>query len=182
GSGGTFQNITNVNINHINITNSLCYAVEFLNNANSGVVSNATMNVVNISNYGVQVDGVYGVWAGPWNGYNIAGSLNVSGLTVNGTAITSMPESGTAVVNQSASTFTFNFIPAPTITAAASDSALQLSWPANYIGWTLQAQTNAPGVGIGTNWGTISGSNTTNQIFIPIDPTTGSMFLQLIDL
>jgi hypothetical protein len=181
GSGSYFQNITNVNINHINITNSLCYAVEVLNNASSGVVSNATMNVVNISNYGVQVDGVYGVWAGPWNGHNIVGSLNVSGLTVNGMAITSMPESGTAVVNQSAP-FTFNFLPAPTITASLSGNVLQLSWPANYIGWTLQAQTNAPGVGIGTNWGTVSGSITTNQIFIPIDPTTGSMFLQLIDL
>jgi hypothetical protein len=181
GTGGTFQNITNVNINHINITNSLCYAVEVLNNSNSGVVSNVTMNLVNISNYGLQVAGVYGVWAGPWNGNNVAGSMNVEGLTVNGTAITSMPESGTAVVNQSPP-FTFNFLPAPAITTLLSGNLLQLSWPANYIGWTLQAQTNAPGFGLGANWGIVSGSSATNQIFIPMNPTTGSMFFQLIDL
>ena len=83
-SQNIFQNVTNVNINHINITNSLCYAVEILNNSGSGVVSNVTMNLVNISNYGLQVAGVYGVWAGPWNGHNVASSVNIEGLTVNG--------------------------------------------------------------------------------------------------
>jgi hypothetical protein len=182
GTGSTFQNVTNVNINHINITNSLCYAVEILNNSGSGVVSNVTMNLVNISNYGLQVAGVYGVWAGPWNGHNVAGSVNFEGLTVNGNAITSMPASGTDVVNQVPSTFTFNFVPIPTITPVASGNILQLLWPANYIGWTLQAQTNAPGDGIGTNWGIVSGSTTTNQFSTTLDNTTGSMFFRLIDL
>jgi hypothetical protein len=182
GSGGNFQNVTNVNINHINITNSLCYGVEVLNSSSSGVVSNVTMNLVNISNYGLQVAGVYGMWAGPWKGNNVAGSMNVEGLTVNGNAITSMPASGTDVVNQTPSTFTFNFIPVPTIMPVASGNVLQLLWPANYIGWTLQAQTNAPGDGIGTNWDIVSGSTTTNQFSIPIDTTTGSTFFRLIDL
>ena len=182
GSGGTFQNVTNVNINHINITNSLCYGVEVLNSSSSGVVSNVTMNLVNISNYGLQVAGVYGVWAGPWKGNNVAGSMNVEGLTVNGNAITSMPASGTDVVNQTPSTFTFNFVPAPVITPAASGDVLQLSWPANYIGWTLQAQTNAPGIGIGTNWGSVPGLTTTNQFSTPVDNTVGSEFFRLIDL
>jgi hypothetical protein len=182
GSGNTFQNVTNVNINHINITNSLCYGVEVLNSSSSGVVSNVTMNLVNISNYGVQVAGVYGVWAGPWKGNNVAGSMNVEGLTVNGNAITSMPVSGTDVVNQVPSTFTFNFLPAPAITPVASGNTLQLSWPANYIGWTLQAQTNALGDGIGTNWGIVSGSTITNQFSTALDNTTGSMFFRLIDL
>jgi Alpha-1,3-glucanase catalytic domain D1/Alpha-1,3-glucanase catalytic domain D2 len=181
GSGGNFQNVTNVNINHINITNSLCYAVEVLNSASSGVVSNVTMNLVNIFNYGLQVAGVYGVWAGPWNGNNVAGSINVEGLTVNGNAITSMPASGTDVVNQSPN-FTFDFIPAPTITPTVSGNVLQLSWPANYTGWTLQAQTNDPGDGIGTNWGIVSGSTATNQFSTSLDDDPGSMFFRLIDL
>ena len=130
------------------------------------------MNLVNISNYGLQVAGVYGVWAGPWKGNNVAGSMNIEGLTVNGNAITSMPASGTDVVNQTPLTFTFNFIPAPTITPVESGNNLQLLWPANYIGWTLQAQTNAPGGGIGTNWGIVSGSTTTNQFSITPDTTT----------
>jgi len=181
GSGSAFQNVTNVNINHINITNSLCYAVEFLNNANSGVVSNVTMNLVNISNYGVQVAGVYGVWAGPWNGHNVTGSVNFEGLTVNGDVITFMPVSGNDVVNQVPSTFTFNFVPAPAITPVASGNTLQLSWPANYTGWTLQAQTNAPGDGISTNWSIVSGSTTTNRFSTFLD-TTRSIFFRLIDL
>lgn len=182
GSGGTFQNVTNVNINHINITNSLCYGVEVLNSSSSGGVSNVTMNLVNISNYGLQVAGVYGVWAGPWKGNNVAGSMNIEGLTVNGNAITSMPASGTDMVNQTPSTFTFNFIPTPTLTPVASGNILQLLWPANYIGWTLQAQTNAAGDGMGTNWGIVSGSTTNNQFSTTLDNTTGSMFFRLIDL
>ncbi|HXR49294.1 MAG TPA: glycosyl hydrolase family 28-related protein [Candidatus Limnocylindrales bacterium] len=182
GSGGTFQNITNVNINHINITNSLCYGVEVLNSSSSGVVSNVTMNLVNISNYGVQVAGVYGVWAGPWKGNNVAGSMNVEGLTVNGNAITSMPASGTDVVNQTPSTFTFNFLQAPVITPVASGNTLQLLWPANYIGWTLQSQTNAPGLGIEPAWSIVPGSTATNQFSTPMDNTTGSAFFRLIDL
>ena len=181
GSGGTFQNITNLNINHINITNSLCYAVEVLNNASSGVVSNATMNLVNISNYGVQVAGVYGVWAGLWNGHSVASSMNIEGLTANGTAITSMPASGTDVVNQVPSTFTFNFIPAPNITPVVSGNVLQLSWPAAYLGWTLQSQTNAPGFGLGPGWGIVSGSAGTNQFSTPMDTATGNAFFRLID-
>ena len=182
GSGSTFQNVTNVNINHINITNSLCYAVEVLNNASSGVVSNVTMNLVNISNYGLQVAGAYGVWAGPWNGHNVAGAMNVEGLTVNGNAITSMPASGNDVVNQTPSTFTFNFVPAPVITPVESGNILQLLWPANYTGWTLQSQTNPPGIGISTNWGIVSGSTTNNQFSTTLDNTVGSEFFRLIDL
>jgi hypothetical protein len=173
-------NITNLNLNHLNITNSLAYALEAIY-SDPGVLTNATMNVINISNYGVQVGGVYGVWAGMWNSSNIIGSLNVEGLTVNGNPITSMPVSGTDVVNQSAP-FTFNFLPAPAITPAASGNVLQLSWPANYTGWTLQAQTNAPGGGISTNWGIVSGSTSTNQFSTILNNTTGSTFFRLIDL
>jgi hypothetical protein len=181
GSGSTFQNITNLNINHINITNSLCYAVEVLNNSTSGVVSNAAMNLVNISNYGVQVAGVYGVWAGLWNGHSVAGAVNIEGLTVNGTAITSMPTSGSDVVNQVPSTFTFNFMPVPAIALIVSGNWLQLSWPVTYLGWTLQSQTNAPGLGISPSWGVVPGSAETNQLSIPLDNTIGSMFFRLSD-
>ena len=102
---GVEYNITNLNINNLNITNSLSYAMEVVSGGSYASLSNATMNVVNISNYGVGVKGVDGVWAKN----DAVGSLNVAGLTVNGTAITSMPASGTAVVNQSAN-FTFNFV------------------------------------------------------------------------
>jgi hypothetical protein len=189
-----YINITNVNLNHLNITNSLSYALEIVSPGSSstvGVLSNATMNLVNISTYGVQVppyqpapyvNGVYGVWVRS----DAYGSLTVDALTVNGAAITSMPTSGSAMSNQSSGSpvqnFAFNFIPAPIITPAASGNVLQLSWPANYLGWTLQAQTNEPGVGVGSNWGIVSGSTNTNQFFFPMDNTFGSVFFRLIDL
>jgi polygalacturonase len=57
---------------------------------------------------------------------------------------------------------------------------LQVSWPSDHTGWYLQIQTNPPGVGLTTNWTIYAGSNTTNQMSIPIDPTNGSVFLQLM--
>jgi len=120
---GVVYNITNLNINNLNITNSLSYAMEVVSGGSYASLSNATMNVVSISNYGVGVKGVDGVWAKN----DAVGSLNVGGLTVNGTAITSMPASGTAVVNQSAN-FTFNFVTNTiSVTVQANPSGLSFA-------------------------------------------------------
>ena len=68
------------------------------------------------------------------------------------------------------------------ITPVASGNTLQLSWPANYLGWTLQSQTNAPGVGIGPDWSIVPGSTVTNQFSTTLNNTNGSAFFRLIDL
>jgi hypothetical protein len=60
-------------------------------------------------------------------------------------------------------------------------SILQLSWPANYTGWTLQAQTNAPDTGISSGWGNVPGSTTTNQFFTTFDPTSSRVLFRLIN-
>ncbi len=65
------------------------------------------------------------------------------------------------------------------ITASVSGSTLTLSWPQDHTGWTLQAQTNAPGVGLGTNWVDVAGSVSTNSISAPIISTNGSVFFRL---
>jgi hypothetical protein len=57
---------------------------------------------------------------------------------------------------------------------------LQLSWPPDHIGWILQAQTNAPGIGLTANWVNIPGSTVTNQMIIPMAPTNGSVFYRII--
>ena len=46
----------------------------------------------------------------------------------------------------------------------------------------MQIQTNALNHGLGTNWVTIAGSSTTNQMSFPIDATDGSVFFRLIYL
>jgi len=57
---------------------------------------------------------------------------------------------------------------------------LQLNWPADHTGWRLQAQTNALGAGLGTNWVTVSGSTGTNAITIPVANANGSVFFRLV--
>jgi hypothetical protein len=44
----------------------------------------------------------------------------------------------------------------------------------------LQAQTNPPGVGISSNWVTVSGTAATNQIVAPISTASGSVFFRLM--
>ena len=66
------------------------------------------------------------------------------------------------------------------ITAVVTGNQLSLSWPANYIGWRLQAQTNAPGAGLSTNWVYVTDSSVTNQVFIPLNTTMGSAFYRLV--
>jgi fibronectin-binding autotransporter adhesin len=66
-----------------------------------------------------------------------------------------------------------------TCSVTAGGTQLQVSWPENYTGWTLQGQTNAPGVGITPTWHDVPDSAATNQVFIPIDPANGSCFYRL---
>jgi autotransporter-associated beta strand protein len=66
------------------------------------------------------------------------------------------------------------------ITFTVSGNTLTLSWPTDHTGWSLQAQTNAPGRGIGTNWSIVPGSSTVNQYQTPINPANGSVFYRLI--
>ncbi len=62
---------------------------------------------------------------------------------------------------------------------ANAPGKLQFSWPPDHIGWRLEAQTNASGAGLGTNWINVAGSATTNQIIFFIGNTNGSVFFRL---
>jgi hypothetical protein len=59
-------------------------------------------------------------------------------------------------------------------------NGIQFGWPSDHTGWELQAQTNPPNAGIGSNWVTVSGSRATNQVLIPVSPTGGSVFFRLV--
>jgi polygalacturonase len=69
---------------------------------------------------------------------------------------------------------------ATNLVAQVSSGQLQLSWPQDHLGWHLQIQTNSLNAGLGTNWVNVPNSTTTNQIFIPINPNNGSVFLRLV--
>jgi hypothetical protein len=62
---------------------------------------------------------------------------------------------------------------------SASSGQFALNWPADHTGWILQMQTNSLNAGLGTNWKTISGSDSTNQILFLLNPAVGSVFFRL---
>ena len=68
---------------------------------------------------------------------------------------------------------------AANISAQMSRTQFDLSWPADHIGWRLQAQTNLPGVGLTTNWVTVPGSLTTNHVWGTVNSNVGSVFFRL---
>jgi len=68
----------------------------------------------------------------------------------------------------------------PQLGFTISSRAIQFTWPSDHVGWRLMAQTNSVGTGLGTNWTTVPDSAATNQIFVPINPATGSAFFRLV--
>jgi fibronectin-binding autotransporter adhesin len=62
------------------------------------------------------------------------------------------------------------------ITFSVSGGVLDLSWPADHTGWTLQ--TNAVSL-LSSNWFPYPNSSTTNRVLIPINPSQGSVFFRL---
>ena len=67
----------------------------------------------------------------------------------------------------------------PTLSVSVTNSHLFLQWPTDYTSYALQGQTNAIGVGLSTNWRTVTGT-VGNQITIPLDPANGSVFYRLM--
>lgn len=67
------------------------------------------------------------------------------------------------------------------ITATLTNgNTLDLSWPADHLGWILQVVTNSLGIGPTNNWFSIPISSTTNQVFITINPANRAVFYRLI--
>jgi hypothetical protein len=66
------------------------------------------------------------------------------------------------------------------ITAVRVGNQLNLSWPADHIGWRLQVETNSVSVGLRSNWVDVAGSTTTNSVTVPISPGIGSAFYRMV--
>ena len=61
-----------------------------------------------------------------------------------------------------------------------SGDRLVCEWPSSCLGWTLQAQTNSVGSGLGTHWVRIPSSAVTNLMSLPLDTSVGSVFYRLL--
>jgi hypothetical protein len=66
------------------------------------------------------------------------------------------------------------------LTAVVNGSNLELSWPADHIGWRLQVQTNSLTTGLGTNWVAIAGTAASNHYTNTIDTTKGAVFYRMV--
>jgi hypothetical protein len=66
------------------------------------------------------------------------------------------------------------------ITATVSGNVLTLSWPADHLGWHLQAQTNSIANGLGTNWVTIPSSSSSNTYTNTINTSNATVFYRMV--
>jgi MBG domain len=66
------------------------------------------------------------------------------------------------------------------ITSSVVGNQLTLAWPADHIGWRLQAQTNTLDAGITATWFDVGGSTTTNEVTITIDAANPAVFFRMI--
>ena len=67
----------------------------------------------------------------------------------------------------------------PPLSASISGQQLQILWPADHIGWHLQAQTNSLS---NEGWVNVAGNlvGLTNQFYFPINEGNGSVFYRLV--
>jgi hypothetical protein len=64
------------------------------------------------------------------------------------------------------------------ITAVFSGNTLDLSWPADHTGWTLQ--TNSVGIVSATSWFPLAGSAATNHVVVTVDRAQANVFYRLV--
>src|SRR6185437_16984966 len=63
------------------------------------------------------------------------------------------------------------------ITVSAGSGTLNVSWPADHIGWILQEQTNA--LNSASPWVDLAGTATITSTNVPINPTQPRVFFRL---
>jgi autotransporter-associated beta strand protein len=102
------------------------------------------------------------------------GTLTVAGSPGPGLAWNFDPASGVLSVATGVSTTQ------PHLTNSMSGGNLNLSWPADHLGWRLEVQSNPRSVGLSNNWVTVAGSTNVTSVSIPISPANPSVFYRLV--
>ncbi|HEX4342155.1 MAG TPA: hypothetical protein VH255_02115, partial [Verrucomicrobiae bacterium] len=65
------------------------------------------------------------------------------------------------------------------IVSRLNGSNLELSWPSDHAGWTLQSQTNSATVGISTNWVSVTGSALVHSVTNGLNRSNAAVFYRL---
>lgn len=141
----------------------------------SNVTFNGTLVLTNVGGTAAATDGATfkifdaATYSGTFSATNLPAlgggfSWDMSNLGINGTVKL------VAGVNTDPTNMVFQL----------TGNTLELSWPSDHIGWRLQVQTNAPGVGISTNWVTVQGMDITNRFNTTLGSANGSVFYRMI--
>ena len=151
---------------------------------------------IEVSKTGATSDQLTGVVTANYGGTlfatNLAGTLNIgdsfpvfsaAAHTGNFAAITGTPGTGKAWKfnpTNGVLSVVLGVATNPTnITATVSGNLLTLTWPADHLGWTLQAQTNSITTGLTTNWVDVAGSAASNTNVMTINPANPTVFYRL---
>jgi len=112
-----------------------------------------------------------------------SGSITSAGPypAVTGTAIDAA-HTGTigvsgSVVNLVISTLTASY--STNLNSRVSGGTLSLSWSGTHLGWILQNQTSALGLGLGTNWVDVPGTAGVTATNITLNPASPTVFFRL---
>ena len=139
----------------------------------SGALNNSGTGTVTVTNLGPALakNDSFTLFSKPLTN---GGAMTVTGGGVGITWTNKLAIDGSISVLSVASTTPTN------LSYSISGGNIVLSWPTGYTGWTIEAQTNAPGKGLTTNWVRIPISSGVNQLTIPIAQTNGSVFFRMV--
>jgi autotransporter-associated beta strand protein len=65
------------------------------------------------------------------------------------------------------------------LTATVSGGNLVLSWPADHLGWHLQAQTNSLATGLGANWVDVPNTDSVNAVTNAVNAANAAVFYRI---
>lgn len=159
-----------IEVNNTNaLTSDLCVVTGSLTNSGSG-----TVTVTNLGPALTAGDN-FTLFSQPLvNGNN----LTISGGLAAGLAWTNkLAVDGTIAV---VSTGAVPTTPTNLTFSVVGGTSLSLSWPSNYLGWSLQMQTNALSTGLSTNWQTIPGSGAITATNIALNPANAAVFFRMV--
>lgn len=142
------------------------------NAATTVVRGNLTLGgTINLSAGGGFTSGVYPLMT--YTG-NLTGSLPALGTVPAGYTY-SFDTNAVGIVNLNV---TFIAMEPAHLTLIVSAGRLQLSWPTDHLGWTLQ--TNSDGLAASNAWFPYPGSPSVTNVTIPVDSTASNVFFRLI--
>jgi len=115
---------------------------------------------------------------------DFAGNNQVAGLVLNGVSLAPgtynsankpayIAGTGSLVVASAVASNPTNLL------FSVTGSTMALSWPADHLGWILQAQTNSLSIGLNSNWVDVPGSASVTAVNMPLNPANPTVFYRL---